>query len=72
MAQQKVWVGSSGPLLFDGADQYPEEGDTETIVGMRTTSRVKHADATEDGDSINKGQMDSSYYISKSFSWFMS
>jgi len=52
MAEKEVWIGSTGPFIFDDTETYEEDGSGETYRGIRTNKIYLDDTPTEDGEVI--------------------
>src|SRR5690625_275644 len=55
MATEEVWLGNLGPFLYDSEKDLPNRPG-EKPYGIRTSGRIRAADAEEDGEVITRRQ----------------
>lgn len=69
MAEKQVWIGSSGPFLFDDQDQY-EDG--ETLQGFRGPQMLIENEPTSDKQVARQQTVTSQAEIDQRYSLMLS
>ena len=58
MAKQKVWLGNLGPFIYDDTEDLPGEPPGTKPYGVRTSGRLRAADALNDDEIPTRGQVE--------------